>query len=94
MGGCEMLTTYFYNVGYRTISILESIGRASIALFSAIFSKPDFVHGPARLIAQLFSVGVLSLVIIIISGLFIGMVLGLQGYTILSRFGADQALGD
>lgn len=38
-------------------------------------------------------VGVLSLAIIIVSGLFIGMVLGFQGYTILVKFGAEQALG-
>lgn len=89
-----ILESYFYNVGFRILAILESVGRASIAIFSAIFSKPDFVHGPQRLLAQLYSVGVLSLVIILISGFFIGMVLGLQGYNILSRFGADQALGE
>jgi phospholipid/cholesterol/gamma-HCH transport system permease protein len=38
-------------------------------------------------------IGVLSLVIIVISGLFVGMVLGLQGYTTLVKFGAEQALG-
>jgi phospholipid/cholesterol/gamma-HCH transport system permease protein len=38
-------------------------------------------------------IGVLSLVIILVSGVFIGMVLGLQGYTILVKFGAEQALG-
>ena len=54
---------------------------------------PDFRHSSKRLIHQLYSVGVLSLVIIIISGIFIGMVLGLQGYTILVKFGAEQALG-
>jgi phospholipid/cholesterol/gamma-HCH transport system permease protein len=89
-----MLEAYLYNVGSRTLATLSSIGRASIALFSAIFSKPDFIHGPYRLIAQMYSVGVLSLIIIVISGFFIGMVLGLQGYNILSRFGADQALGE
>lgn len=82
-----------YNVGANTINSLESIGRASLAIFRSIFSKPDFVAGSGRLIAQIYSVGVLSLVIMAISGFFIGMVLGLQGYTILSRFGADQALG-
>src|SRR5690554_3080223 len=42
---------------------------------------------------QLYSVGVLSLAIIVVSGLFIGMVLGLQGYTILSDFGSEAAIG-
>ncbi len=88
-----MLVNTLANVGSQVLAILESIGDASVAIFRAIFSKPDFQRGFARLIAQIYSVGVLSLVIIIISGFFIGMVLGLQGYTILSKFGADQALG-
>lgn len=89
-----MLETYFYNIGYKTLAVLDSIGRASQILFFSIFAKPDFKHGPGRLVAQMYSVGVLSLVIILISGLFIGMVLGLQGYNILSRFGASHALGE
>ena len=88
-----MLENYLFSIGYRTLSFLENLGRASLDIYHAIFSKPDFVRGPERLVAQLYSVGVLSLLIIIVSGLFIGMVLGLQGYTILSKFGAEQALG-
>ena len=42
---------------------------------------------------QLYSVGVLSLIIILVSGLFIGMVLALQGYTILVGYGAEASLG-
>jgi phospholipid/cholesterol/gamma-HCH transport system permease protein len=42
---------------------------------------------------QIYFVGVLSLIIIIVSGLFIGMVLGLQGYTILVDYGSEQAVG-
>lgn len=88
-----MLETYLFNIGYATLSMLDSVGSASLALFRSLVRKPDFVNGPKRLVAQMYSVGVLSLVIILISGFFIGMVLGLQGYNILSRFGADQALG-
>jgi phospholipid/cholesterol/gamma-HCH transport system permease protein len=89
-----MLVTYFYNVGHRTISFFEDVGRASVTIFNAIFNKPEFVRGTARLIKQIYAVGVLSLLVILVSGFFIGMVLGLQGYTILSKFGADQALGE
>lgn len=88
-----MLIASLQNIGGGTLSSLVSIGRASLVLFTAIFAKPDIIPGFRRLIAQVYSVGVLSIVIIAISGFFIGMVLGLQGYTILSRFGADQALG-
>lgn len=88
-----MLIASLQNIGGSTLSSLASIGRASMVLCRAIFSKPDILPGFRRLVAQIYSVGVLSIVIIAISGFFIGMVLGLQGYTILSRFGADQALG-
>jgi phospholipid/cholesterol/gamma-HCH transport system permease protein len=42
---------------------------------------------------QVFFVGNLSLVIIAVSGLFVGFVLGLQGYYTLNRYGSEQALG-
>jgi phospholipid/cholesterol/gamma-HCH transport system permease protein len=42
---------------------------------------------------QIYNSGALSLVIIMLSGLFVGMVLGLQGYELLQRFGSEEALG-
>jgi phospholipid/cholesterol/gamma-HCH transport system permease protein len=44
-------------------------------------------------IREIYFAGVLSLVIIMVSGLFVGMVLGLQGYDTLQRYGSAQALG-
>nr|WP_308446492.1 lipid asymmetry maintenance ABC transporter permease subunit MlaE [Chitinimonas sp. BJYL2] len=48
---------------------------------------------PALVVREVYFSGVLSLVIILVSGLFVGMVLGLQGYDTLVRFGASEALG-
>ena len=48
---------------------------------------------PRLIIAQLYNAGARSLIIIMLSGLFTGMVLGLQGYDLLQRFGATSALG-
>src|ERR1700719_2284873 len=42
---------------------------------------------------QIYNAGALSLVIIMLSGLFVGMVLGLQGFQLLQRFGSEEALG-
>src|SRR5258706_6954713 len=42
---------------------------------------------------EIYFAGVLSLVIILVSGLFVGMVLGLQGYDTLARYGSSEALG-
>lgn len=48
---------------------------------------------PGRLVNEVFDVGVLSLVIVCVSGFAVGMVLGLQGYNTLNRFGAEESLG-
>ncbi len=48
---------------------------------------------PRLIIAQIYNAGARSLIIIMLSGLFTGMVLGLQGYDLLNRFGATEALG-
>jgi phospholipid/cholesterol/gamma-HCH transport system permease protein len=44
-------------------------------------------------IREIYFTGVLSLIIILVSGLFVGMVLGLQGYDTLVRYGSSEALG-
>ncbi len=80
-------------LGHKICKTITQCGHAFITLFFALVGKPDFKHGPYALVKQIYFVGVLSLIIIILSGLFIGMVLGLQGYNILSQFGAEQALG-
>jgi phospholipid/cholesterol/gamma-HCH transport system permease protein len=54
---------------------------------------PAVLARPRLLIAQLLSVGVLSFLIIAVSGLFVGMVLALQGYNTLVDFGAEESLG-
>jgi len=71
----------------------EVFGRAGMLLFRSIVRKPDFKHGFPELMGQVFNEGVLSLVIILVSGLFVGMVIGLQGYNTLEKFGTTQALG-
>ncbi len=80
-------------IGCIAISYINSVGEATCMLFNALVCIPDLKKGFPRLLKQVYFVGVLSLIIIIVSGVFIGMVLGLQGYTILVKFGAEQALG-
>ncbi len=80
-------------IGHYGLCFLQDIGRASLILYHALVCRFDWARGSYRLIQQLYFVGVLSLLIIVLSALFIGMVLGLQGYTILVKFGAEHALG-
>jgi len=80
-------------LGRGGLAILSTLGRASILWSMALWSLPDFRNGPRLLIRQLYSVGVLSLLITVISGFFVGMVLALQGYNVLVRFDAVGSLG-
>ncbi|WP_448212846.1 lipid asymmetry maintenance ABC transporter permease subunit MlaE [Colwellia sp. MEBiC06753] len=81
------------NLGSSTLRFIAGLGHAALMLFAAIFQVPNPRKGFPLLINQLYAVGVLSLIIIIVSGTFIGMVLALQGYTILVGYGAEASLG-
>ena len=60
---------------------------AILRLSGATFARPQL------LLREIYQAGVLSLIIILMSGLFIGMVLALQGYETLVRFGATESMG-
>ncbi|PKF78679.1 ABC transporter permease [Vibrio sp. vnigr-6D03] len=81
------------SVGHSTLSICRAWGRATLMLFGALVAKPQPIKHFPLLVKQLYSVGVQSMVIIVLSGLFIGMVISLQGYVVLVDFGAEGALG-
>ncbi|MFB0982135.1 MAG: lipid asymmetry maintenance ABC transporter permease subunit MlaE [Alteromonadaceae bacterium] len=80
-------------LGQSIINTVSGLGRAIILLFSALLHVPNVRKGFPLLMQQLYAVGVLSLMIVMVSGLFIGMVISLQGYTILVGYGAEGSLG-
>ena len=80
-------------LGRTIIDQVSGLGRALLMLASALMHIPNPRKGFPLLMKQLYSVGVLSLIIVLVSGLFIGMVLALQGYTILVGYGAEASLG-
>ena len=75
------------------IDSLVSLGAVVRFLARLIVSVPGVLLRFDLLVAQVWNAGALSLVIIMLSGLFVGMVLGLQGFQLLQRFGSEQALG-
>ncbi|MEE0986552.1 MAG: lipid asymmetry maintenance ABC transporter permease subunit MlaE [Succinivibrionaceae bacterium] len=81
------------NLGKWGIHKLTATGRATIMLFYALVGKPEFRKNFPQLRKQIYVVGVQSVSIIVVSGLFIGMVLGLQGFNVLVDFMAEGALG-
>jgi phospholipid/cholesterol/gamma-HCH transport system permease protein len=80
-------------LGVTGIAFFEKLGRGHLFLWKTLVGVPAVLMRPHLLIAQLLSVGVLSLMLIAISGLFVGMVLGLQGYNTLVDFSAEESLG-
>ncbi|MEJ6475534.1 lipid asymmetry maintenance ABC transporter permease subunit MlaE [Pseudoalteromonas piscicida] len=87
------MVDFLQKIGHKTLSRFAALGRATNMLFGALFSLPNFRKGTPLLIKQLYMIGHQSLLIIMVSGLFIGMVLALQGYTVLVGYGAEDSLG-
>jgi phospholipid/cholesterol/gamma-HCH transport system permease protein len=80
-------------LGRRALAFFERLGRGHLLLLALLWRQPALLPRFGLVIQQVYSVGVLSLLIILVSGLFVGMVLGLQGYNILVDFGAEESLG-
>ena len=86
------MTDLLQRIGARTLERLAKVGQASVMWALAIWGLPrrgDF----ALLVRQIYSIGVLSLIIIVLSAFSIGSVIALQFYTQLARFGAEDAVG-
>lgn len=79
--------------GRAGIDVVATLGRSVLFLGHAMFGRSRAGKPLQLLIKQLYSVGVMSLAIIVVSGIFIGMVLALQGYNILVSYGSEQAVG-
>ena len=80
-------------LGGWSLGVFERLGRAHLFLLAVLWRLPGLLARPGLLVRQLWSVGVQSLLIIAVSGTFVGMVLALQGYNTLATFGAAESLG-
>lgn len=80
-------------LGRWALARIARLGRASLFLYQILIRVWRLAPRLGLLIQQIYAVGVLTLLIILVSGLFVGMVLGLQGYNTLVDFGAESALG-
>ncbi len=88
-----MIFDFLQHIGKGALDTVGKLGRAGLFLMQSLLAWPQWSVSFPLLVKQLHFVGVLSLVIIVVSGLFIGMVLSLQGYTILVDYGSEQAVG-
>jgi phospholipid/cholesterol/gamma-HCH transport system permease protein len=82
-----------HNLGRIVVEGIERLGRASLFILDVLRGAYELRTRLWLVIQQVYAVGVLTLLIILVSGLFVGMVLGLQGYNTLVKFGSANTLG-
>jgi phospholipid/cholesterol/gamma-HCH transport system permease protein len=81
------------SIGHRVVNAVWRVGY-STRFFARVLLSSGTSFSRFRLtMREIFSSGVMSLIIIVVAGLFVGMVLGLQGYETLRRYGSESALG-
>lgn len=89
----QALARFFSMVGANTIDRIWRLGFAARFFIGMLSHSGETFRRPRLLVRELYVSGVLSLIIILVSGLFVGLVLGLQGYDTLQRYGSSEALG-
>ena len=77
-------------LGRVTLGFFQRLGRGHLFLLQIFATIPGVLLRPRLVLTQLYAVGVLTLLIILVSGLFVGMGIGLQGYNTLVGFGAED----
>lgn len=79
--------------GNPVSGVLARIGSVALFLVRICGQVPAALLRPRLIVEQIYNAGARSLIIVMMCGLFVGMVLGLQGYDLLQRFGSESALG-
>ncbi len=80
-------------LGGLTVDAVSRLGYVARFFGAVVKNTPAAFRRIHLTLREIYFSGVLSLVIILVSGLFVGMVLALQGYEVLNRYGADESLG-
>lgn len=84
---------FIQSVGSKTLGFIQSLGSVTLFLLQILAKSATAFTRPRLSIRQIYFAGVMSVLIIAVSGLFVGMVIGLQGYTQLAKFKAADVLG-
>jgi phospholipid/cholesterol/gamma-HCH transport system permease protein len=84
---------FFRAIGAPVNGAIWRLGYAVRFLALTLKHTPTAFKRFGLTIREIYFAGVLSLIIILVSGMFVGMVLGLQGYDTLSRYGSSESLG-
>ncbi len=93
MKGIKRLLDDVRNIGRWFINATWMLGVETRLLGLTLISSGECLRRPGLVIRQMYFTGVLSLIIILVSSFFVGMVLALQGYNTLQRYGSSEAIG-
>lgn len=80
-------------LGHEMVERVWRLGFATRFFWALLMHSGSSFRRLSLTLREIYFSGVMSLLIIMVSGLFVGLVLGLQGYEILQRFGSTEALG-
>ncbi|HQT27084.1 MAG TPA: ABC transporter permease, partial [Burkholderiales bacterium] len=89
----ERIPTLLRRLGHACIDAVWRLGYAGKFFSLTLLSSGTSARRPHLVVREIYYTGVRSLIIIVVSGLFVGMVLALQGYETLQRYGSSSALG-
>jgi len=89
----KRLNTVLAGLGHRVIDGIWRVGAAARLFFQVWVYLFESLKRPSLIIREVYATGVLSLLIILVSAFFVGMVLGLQGYNTLQKYGSSEAIG-
>ncbi len=87
------MITRLQKLGRWGITFCARVGGSGVFLGRTVLARPKWFQAWPLIAQQIYRIGILSLPIILVSALFIGMVVALQGYNTLQKFGAEQELG-
>lgn len=87
-----MIIRRIEGLGRSTLGSIARLGRANVFLLQVFAGLTGMLRRPELLVKQMYSVGVHTLIIIVVAGLFVGMVMALQSYYALVDFGAEDSV--
>lgn len=87
------MINFIQTIGAKTLAFIQMLGSNVLFLLKIVLLLPQSLLRFRLTIRQMYFSGVLSVLIIAVSGLFVGMVIGLQGYTQLAKFKSADVLG-
>ncbi|WP_421800987.1 lipid asymmetry maintenance ABC transporter permease subunit MlaE [Herminiimonas fonticola] len=87
------MVAFLTMIGRGVREFVTNLGFGTRIFFAVIRASGSLLRRPRLVVSQIHFIGNYSLVLIAVAGLFVGFVLGLQGYYTLNKYGSEQALG-